>query len=174
MENYNLRELTEAYPSDPSMYSPTQEELEWLNKRISIQDEGELKKYALKIQAEGLVIRLSLPLPREIHFHFVDTPDNDKLNSDPLYSFKVGKHPAYKDALALGKDRPGSIYFEMGCCSGNDVRKVVSDGYPIENVIGSDPEEEFWKIGHNFFRTSTETFPVPFLAGDVFNPSFLS
>ncbi|KIJ46338.1 hypothetical protein M422DRAFT_249920 [Sphaerobolus stellatus SS14] len=56
MENYNLRELTEAYPSDPLMYNPIQEELEWLKKIFSIQDEEELKKYALEIQAEGLAV----------------------------------------------------------------------------------------------------------------------
>jgi hypothetical protein len=32
---------------------------------------------------------------------------------------------------------------------------------------------EFWDLGHELFRTTPKTFPVPFIAGDVFDPANL-
>lgn len=33
---------------------------------------------------------------------------------------------------------------------------------------------DFWNIGHELFRTTPETFPVPFIAGDIFNPDHIA
>lgn len=33
---------------------------------------------------------------------------------------------------------------------------------------------EFWDIGHKVFRSTPESFPVKFIPGDVFDPSFLA
>ncbi|KIJ29312.1 hypothetical protein M422DRAFT_36973 [Sphaerobolus stellatus SS14] len=149
------RKWADAVPT--GQYNPTPEDVQWMKQVTGIQDEEELKAHALKIQAEGLVV---YPYPCLKTFAYT--------------TFKVGKHPAYRDVLAIGKTRPGAIYLETACCFGNDVRKVISDGYPIENIIASDLKEDFWIVGHKFFRTTPETFPVPFLAGDVFDPSFIS
>ena len=35
------------------------------------------------------------------------------------------------------------------------------------------PNAEFWDLGHKLFNTTPDTFPVPFLAGNVFDPAFL-
>ncbi len=32
---------------------------------------------------------------------------------------------------------------------------------------------EFWTSGHQLFNTTPETFPVPFIPGDAFDPDFL-
>lgn len=32
---------------------------------------------------------------------------------------------------------------------------------------------EFWDLGHKLFNTTKETFPVPFIPGDIFDPAFL-
>jgi hypothetical protein len=34
--------------------------------------------------------------------------------------------------------------------------------------------EEFWNFGHELFRSAPETFPVWFLAGDIFDRSCLA
>jgi hypothetical protein len=34
--------------------------------------------------------------------------------------------------------------------------------------------EEFWNSGHELFRSAPETFPVWFLADDIFDRSFLA
>lgn len=36
------------------------------------------------------------------------------------------------------------------------------------------PPIEFWDAGHELFRSTPSSFPVPFLGGDAFDPSFLS
>ena len=32
---------------------------------------------------------------------------------------------------------------------------------------------EYWGLSYKLFNTTQETFPVPFIAGDIFDPSFL-
>lgn len=73
---------------------------------------------------------------------------------------------------------------------GNDTRKIIADGFPIEGVLASDIQTsacvvtsyvrtsltdlaEFWDLGHELFRSTPETFPVPFITGDVFDPLIL-
>lgn len=86
----------------------------------------------------------------------------------------ISRNPHYPDLLKLGKERPGAIYLEFACCFGNDARKAIADGFPIENVICSDLEEPFWNLGHKLFRTTQETYPVAFFSGDIFNNSHIS
>ena len=33
---------------------------------------------------------------------------------------------------------------------------------------------EFWELGHKLFKTTPESFPVPFVPGDAFNPEHLA
>lgn len=42
------------------------------------------------------------------------------------------------------------------------------------NLLTSSSYEEFWDLGHKLFRSTPETFPVPFIAGDVFNPKHIT
>lgn len=64
--------------------------------------------------------------------------------------------PAYNYLLKLGEEREGAILLDIGCCCelpdtqnmssvrltsglvGNDVRKVVADGFPVHNVVATD------------------------------------
>ena len=32
---------------------------------------------------------------------------------------------------------------------------------------------EFWSVGHKLFKSTPETFPVKFIAGDIFDEAFL-
>lgn len=107
---------------------------------------------------------------------------------------KAYRLPAYPDLIKLGKERKGALFLDIGCCVGNDVRKTVADGYPADQIIASDLKAgmctprgstrhprshrsclaEFWDIGHKLFNSTQETFPVKFLAGDVFDKDFLA
>ncbi|KAJ7801675.1 hypothetical protein B0H13DRAFT_2389943 [Mycena leptocephala] len=51
---------------------------------------------------------------------------------------------------------------------GNDLRKIADDGFPVQNII------EFWDLGHELFRSTTILFPATLVAGDAFDPTFLS
>lgn len=75
---------------------------------------------------------------------------------------------------------------------GNDVRKAIADGYPMQNCVASDLEpgtcqrihtliqtrlhlraKDFWRLGHRLFNSAPESFPVPFVPGDAFDQDFL-
>jgi len=85
---------------------------------------------------------------------------------------------------------------------GNDTRKLIADGYPLEQVVTSDLRQgicpyfsrgvidvgkdfhlltlfcfcyfaEFADLGHRVFRTTPETYPIAFVPGDVFDPKHL-
>jgi len=84
------------------------------------------------------------------------------------------RHKKYQELLKLGKEHPQAIYLEFACCFGNDARKAILDGFPMENVVASDIEKPFWELGHRLFKTTPETFPVPFVQGSVFDPLLIA
>ncbi|KAJ6579938.1 hypothetical protein DFH09DRAFT_1444198 [Mycena vulgaris] len=89
-----------------------------------------------------------------------------------LCSLKISKNRTVNEhGLELGKT-PGSILLDIGCCFGNDLRKIASDGFPLENMIGSDLH--FWDLGHELFGSTPASFPVAFVAGDAFDAHFLA
>ncbi|KAI0823142.1 hypothetical protein BC628DRAFT_1417830 [Trametes gibbosa] len=135
---------------DESLYSIDDEALGFMKKQTGIEDPDELKKHILAVQAEAYAI---YPYPCIRRFSFL--------------SLKLGRLPAYQQLIALGKGRKNAVFLDIGCCFGNDLRKAVSDGYPVESCIASDLHPEFWALGHKLFKSSQETFPVPFIAGDL-------
>ncbi|KAI0336237.1 hypothetical protein GY45DRAFT_1316357 [Cubamyces sp. BRFM 1775] len=144
-------------PLDPSLYSIEDDALEFMKASTGIQDPEELKKHILAVQEEAYAI---FPYPCIRRFSFI--------------SMKLGRLPAYKQLLALGKEREGAIFLDIGCCVGNDIRKAAYDGYPVENIVASDLHPEYWDLGHKLFNTTRETFPVPFVPGDAFDPAHLA
>ncbi|THH09617.1 hypothetical protein EW145_g1879 [Phellinidium pouzarii] len=90
-----------------------------------------------------------------------------------LSSLTISRLPVYKDLLKMGKERPGAIFLDFACCFGNDTRKAIADGFPMENVIGSDIEQAFWVLGHKLFKTTPETFPVPFVQCNALDPKHI-
>ncbi|KAI8983391.1 hypothetical protein BD414DRAFT_490779 [Trametes punicea] len=143
-------------PLDESLYSIDDEALVFMKAQTGIQDPEELKRHILAVQAEAYAI---YPYPCIRRFAFM--------------SLKLARLPAYKQLLTLGAERKGAIFLDIGCCFGNDIRKAIYDGYPMEDVIGSDLHPEFWELGHKLFKSTPETFPVPFVAGDAFDPAHL-
>lgn len=67
--------------------------------------------------------------------------------------------PAYQKVLKLGRERDNAIFLDIGCCCrliryifrafnisrsdsvGDNIRRVVADGFPIDKVLGSDIEQ---------------------------------
>ncbi|KAI9059638.1 hypothetical protein FKP32DRAFT_1596194 [Trametes sanguinea] len=143
-------------PLDASLYSIDEEASEFMKTTTGIQDPEEIKEHILAVQAEAYAI---YPYPCIRRFAFL--------------SLKLARLPAYKQLLTLGRERKGAIFLDIGCCFGNDIRKAVLDGYPVENVVASDLHSEYWALGHKLFKTTQETFPVPFIPGDAFDPAHL-
>jgi hypothetical protein len=71
-----------------------------------------------------------------------------------VHRIKIDKFkPAYQHVLDLGRNVPGALLLDVGCCCayllcfktqitqytvGNDLRKLASDGFPVKNMIASD------------------------------------
>ncbi|KAJ7457338.1 hypothetical protein FB451DRAFT_1353711 [Mycena latifolia] len=139
---------------DEDFYKP--DEVDFIREQSGIHDPAAVKEHILAVQAKAYDL-YSYPCIRK--FDFVRS--------------RISTFPAYQDVLALGREREGAILLDLGCCFGTDIRQAASDGFPVQNLIASDIHPEFWKLGHELFRSTPETFPVPFLAGDVFNSDFL-
>ena len=50
----------------------------------------------------------------------------------------MSRMPMYSQLLKLGKERPGALFLDLACCVGNDVRKAVADGFPVDQALASD------------------------------------
>ncbi|KAK0435190.1 hypothetical protein EV421DRAFT_1837206 [Armillaria borealis] len=140
-----------ALPLDAPLYTLTGDETAFFKVETGIQDDVQLKNHILSIQEEAYKI---YPYPCIRRFGFL--------------GMKISKHPSYQQFLKLGKERQGAIYADIGCCFGNDVRKAVADGYPVQQAIATDLHPEFWDLGHKLFKSTPESFPARFIAADIF------
>ncbi|KAH7920280.1 hypothetical protein BV22DRAFT_1040003 [Leucogyrophana mollusca] len=141
---------------DESLYYLDAEALAFFKSLTGIDDDVALKEHILAVQAKA--------------YAFAPYPCIRMLSFTRL---KISKLPAYQGVLALGREREGAILLDIGCCFGNDARKAVVDGFPVRNVLVSDLRRELWDFGHELFKSTPETFPAHFIAGDALEPSML-
>jgi len=139
----------------PRSLSP--EELEFFKTQTGLGEE-ELKKHINDIQAKAYQV-FPYPCIKSIRF------------TKCVFSSLI---PTYPSALRLAKERKDAIWLDVGCCVGCDLRKVVADGWPVENVVGFELRKAFWDYGHELFFSTPESFPATFVAGDVFDPEMIS
>ncbi|EIT81835.1 hypothetical protein AO1008_08037 [Aspergillus oryzae 100-8] len=99
----------------------------------------------------------SLPYPCIGVFRFLD--------------FGAHLSPIYPEVIQ--RLRAGQTFLDLGCCFGQDIRKLVHDGAPSENIIGADTEGRFMDLGYELFRDK-ETLKARFYAASVFDEDFLS
>ncbi|KAI0087629.1 hypothetical protein BDY19DRAFT_954634 [Irpex rosettiformis] len=142
---------------DERLYNPNPEALAFFRVETGIQDDEELKTHIFSIQKEAFSI-CKYPCIRVFEF----------------MTLKMTRVSAYDEVLKLGRDRKGAIFVDLGCCFGNDSRKLVLDGYPIQNIVAADLRKVLWDLGHKLFRSTPQSFPVPFIEGDIFDPTFLT
>ncbi|KAG6807487.1 hypothetical protein H0H92_007295 [Tricholoma furcatifolium] len=144
-------------PLDEKFLVLSPEELEYFREQTQIQDEDSLRQHIIDVQKKAYQI-YGYPCIRFFSFT----------------KLKISRYPAYKAALKLRDERPDAVLLDLGCCFGNDLRKAVSDGWPIQNVIGSDIQQGFWDFGHELFKTTPETYPAAFIAGDAFDSNMIA
>ncbi|KAF9481164.1 hypothetical protein BDN70DRAFT_855524 [Pholiota conissans] len=142
---------------DPTLFALQENELDFFRTLTGIQDDDKLKEHILAAQAKAYDV-YGYPCIRSFGFT----------------KLKIARiDPGYKNALRLLKERKNPILLDIACCFGNDARKAVLDGWPVENVIASDLQQGFWDAGHDLFNSTPETFPAAFVPGDVFDPAML-
>ncbi|KAK1076817.1 hypothetical protein LTR33_008612 [Friedmanniomyces endolithicus] len=87
-----------------------------------------------------------------------------------LYSFlafTIAKSPQYPEILRRVKQ--GETLLDLGCCFGQDLRRLVFDGAPASGLTGGELERGFLDLGYEFLLDRGR-FCVPLLAGDFFGP----
>ncbi|KAF9071887.1 hypothetical protein BDP27DRAFT_1218444 [Rhodocollybia butyracea] len=145
---------------EEQFYNLDVEEHEFFKRETGIEDEEELKKHIIAVQTKAYSI-YRYPCIRIFEFA----------------RLKIARLPAYSNLLKLGKERKHPVFLDLGCCCWyyieNDTRKAIQDGYPSESVLATDLHVDFWQLGHEMFRSSQQSFPVPFLQGNILDKSFL-
>ena len=58
--------------------------------------------------------------------------------------------PAYSQFVA--RTKAGATVLDLGCCFGQDLRRLVADGGSMDNMYASDLNRELWDIGFDLFR----------------------
>ncbi|TFY61379.1 hypothetical protein EVG20_g7083 [Dentipellis fragilis] len=144
-------------PLEEKLYYLTPDEKEFFVKTTGISDDEELKKHILAVQKKAYT---SFPYPCIRLFTYL--------------RLTVTELEGYRKLLKLADDRAGAIFVDIGCGLTNVTRKAVFDGFPVQNVVASDLNAQFWEFGHELFRTTPETFPVPFIPGDIFSAKHLT
>lgn len=82
--------------------------------------------------------------------------------------FDLSRSPVYEEIISRLK--MSSIMLDLGCGFGQDIRRLVYDGAPAENIFGLDKEEEFIELGFDLFRDRA-TLKSTFLVDDFLKPS---
>ncbi|RYP89869.1 hypothetical protein DL770_004021 [Monosporascus sp. CRB-9-2] len=72
--------------------------------------------------------------------------------------------PSY--ASMLDRLKQGAKYLEIGFCLGQDIRKLVADGAPSQNIYGVELEAPFIDLGYDLFRDK-ETLKAHFTQADA-------
>ncbi|KAJ8119119.1 hypothetical protein OPT61_g7 [Boeremia exigua] len=79
-------------------------------------------------------------------------------------NLNIQKSNAYDEVVQRIKD--GEQYLDVGCCLGQDIRKLVYDGAPSENLYASDLKGQFWDIGYEMFLDKS-SLKATFVEADI-------
>ena len=80
----------------------------------------------------------------------------------------ISLHPLYPTVLARLKNTVNpELFLDLGCCFGQDIRRLVADGIPGEQLYGVDLRLEFLELGYELFLDK-ESLKAHFLEGDIF------
>lgn len=82
--------------------------------------------------------------------------------------------PSYPSILSRLRSNPStSILLDLGCCFGQELRRLLHDGAPASTLYGADLRPEFFDLGYELFRDGgpkTTGNGMKFIAADVFAP----
>ncbi|KAJ5579928.1 uncharacterized protein N7459_005913 [Penicillium hispanicum] len=112
-----------------------------------------LEKYS-KIPPDQVVqhVKTVFPYPCIGAFRFLD--------------MSIPQSPTYPEILQRLKS--GEKLLDLGCAIGQELRHLVFDGVPSDNLYASDIRRDFFDIGYDLFR-DRDTLKTRFIAADVFD-----
>ncbi|KZP22750.1 hypothetical protein FIBSPDRAFT_738470 [Athelia psychrophila] len=147
-------------------YALAPHEMEFLRQQTGISDDAKLKAHLVALQEKAYKASADSAIcAPQIHPYAC-------IRRFAFTTLKIAGQPVYPDVLKLGKERKNAVLLDIGCCFGNDLRKVVADGFPITGVIGADLHKDFWDLGHELYM-DLDSFLVPFIEGNVFDVSLI-
>lgn len=65
-------------------------------------------------------------------------------------ALRIYEQPSYDTVVRRLKQ--GAKYLDIGCCLGQDIRKLVMDGAPPENLYGAELHAPFIDVSYELFR----------------------
>lgn len=74
---------------------------------------------------------------------------------------------AYQRILCKLKAHPGARHLDVGCCVGQDIRRLVYDGVPSSQIVGLELERGFVELGYDLFLDNPETLHTQFVIGNM-------
>lgn len=82
--------------------------------------------------------------------------------------FSLSTMPSYDIILSSlsSKEDPKTL-LDVGCCFGQDLRKLVVDGAPGSQLVGAELNPDFIDLGYDLFM-DRNTYGGRFIAGDIF------
>lgn len=84
-------------------------------------------------------------------------------------NLSLSKHPLYPTILSrLSSPRSNQTLLDLGCCFGQDIRKLVYDGAPSSNLHGIDIDAAFIELGYDLFL-DRNTLESTFSTADLFH-----
>ncbi|KAG2038897.1 hypothetical protein BDR03DRAFT_917757 [Suillus americanus] len=142
---------------DIGLYSLSSEEAAFFKAQIGIDDDEDLTRHILEVQAK-IYKPASYPWIRGFIFILVN----------------ISSNPVYEHILKLGRERPDAVLLDIGYCFGIDARKAPADGFPAKNIIASDIHNDMLELSHDLFKTTPASYPACQFPGDVLDPKFIS
>ncbi|CZT15202.1 uncharacterized protein RCC_12308 [Ramularia collo-cygni] len=89
------------------------------------------------------------------------------IGSYNFLDFSIRDHAIYEEVVRRVKE--GATLIDLGCCFGQDIRKLIVDGCPAENLLGTELEPAFINFGYDLFRDRESLQASTFKTGDFFD-----
>ncbi|KAJ5108979.1 hypothetical protein N7456_005654 [Penicillium angulare] len=116
--------------------------------------------------ARTILEKYSNIAPDNVLQHVKDVFPYPCIGSFRFLDMSIPQSPAYPEILERLKS--GQTLLDVGCALGQELRHLVYDGVPSENIYGSDLHDSFFKIGYDLFA-DTSTLKSKFIISDIFD-----
>lgn len=82
--------------------------------------------------------------------------------------FYMSRFPEYPSILERLKSNRDDILLDLGCCFGQDLRKLAFDGAPLERIYGAELRPEFVELSYELFQDA-ENMKSRLVVGNIFD-----
>ncbi|KAL1639309.1 hypothetical protein SLS58_008022 [Diplodia intermedia] len=113
-------------------------------------------------ESRDLLEKYSGISPEKVEAHF----PYPCIGSFRFLDLAMYKEPYYPEILS--RVRNGEKLLDLGCCFGQELRKLAHDGAPPSSLYGSDLRPDFLSLGHALFLDEAKLPTSPhFIAADI-------